>query len=68
MYCTTGATSLRLSDKAIKDRTTPVVHVKTTVTDLPIETYLEQFFDGYAELQEHDRDVHDFCTICKRSF
>jgi hypothetical protein len=28
----------------------------------------EQYFDDYAELQEHDRDVHTYCTDCERSF
>ncbi|SRR6266478_767502 len=27
-----------------------------------------QYFDDYAELQEHDRDVHTYCTDCKRGF
>ena len=30
--------------------------------------HYEQVFDGYAKLHEHDRDVHDFCTTCKRDF
>ncbi|KAH9969338.1 hypothetical protein BJV74DRAFT_737164, partial [Russula compacta] len=25
-------------------------------------------FNSYAELQSHDRDVHTYCTECKRSF
>jgi hypothetical protein len=24
--------------------------------------HYEQYFDDYAELQEHDRDVHTYCT------
>lgn len=32
------------------------------------ETHYEQYFDDYAELQEHDRDVHTYCTSCKRNF
>jgi hypothetical protein len=32
------------------------------------ETHYEQYFDEYAELQEHDRDVHTYCTSCKRNF
>jgi len=27
-----------------------------------------QTFGSYAELQEHDRDVHTYCTDCKRPF
>jgi hypothetical protein len=27
-----------------------------------------QTFDTYAELQEHDRDYHKYCTDCQRSF
>jgi Zinc-finger double-stranded RNA-binding/Zinc-finger of C2H2 type len=27
-----------------------------------------QTFDTYAELQEHDRDSHNYCTDCQRSF
>src|SRR6267154_1959742 len=32
------------------------------------KTHYEQYFDDYAELQEHDRDVHTYCTDCKRGF
>jgi hypothetical protein len=41
---------------------------RETVTGSTYETYHEQVFDGYAKLHEHDRDVHDFCTTCKRDF
>jgi hypothetical protein len=66
------------------EENTPVVHSKRqvvlvvfippprneTVTDSANKTYHEQFFDGCAELQEHNCDVtvYDFCTSCKRSF
>ena len=32
------------------------------------ETHYEKYFDDYAELQGHDRDVHTYCTDCKRGF
>ena len=31
-------------------------------------TVHSQLFDSYEELQEHDRNKHDFCTDCKRGF
>ena len=32
------------------------------------ETHYGQYFDNYAELRGHDRDVHTYCTDCKRGF
>jgi len=31
-------------------------------------TFMLQLFDSYEELQEHDRNKHDYCTDCKRGF
>jgi hypothetical protein len=41
------------------------LHHRTNETS---ETHYEQYFDDYAELQAHDRDVHTYCTDCKRIF
>ena len=38
------------------------------LTNETSETHYEQYFNDYGELQEHDRDVHTYCTDCKRSF
>src|SRR6266481_9136600 len=39
-----------------------------TLTNIANKTDYGQFSDDYAELQEHDRDMHTYCTDCKRGF
>jgi len=39
-----------------------------TLTNVANKTDYGQYSDDYAELQEHDRDMHTYCTDCKRGF
>ena len=39
-----------------------------TLTNIANKTDYGQYFDDHAELQEHDRDVHTYCTDCERGF
>ncbi len=39
-----------------------------TLTNIANKTDHGQYFDDYVELQEHDRDVHTYCTDCKQGF
>jgi len=38
------------------------------LTNIVNKTDYRQYFDNYANLRNHDRDVHTYCTDCKRAF